>query len=147
MSYRTHPAIFQKILDQSVNKQRLGFVWNSNCPSIPNEILENGAGRNASGRLFCVFDQYQWKIRLHYLAMGTGQTKILSHWRAKKNSLPHGFFTHCKIRNNFFSRFDREKKKKTRMTFLAAVKSETRIFSRLPQTMCSSIYLKVNKVS
>ena len=23
----------------------------------------------------------------HYLAMGTGQTKILSHWRAKKRSL------------------------------------------------------------
>ena len=48
------------------------------------KFWKNGAGRNASGRLFGVFDQYQWKIRLHYLAMGTGQTKILSHWRVKK---------------------------------------------------------------
>ena len=50
-SYQTRPTNIPKILDQSVKMQRLGFVLNSNCPSIPNEILQNGAGRNVSGRL------------------------------------------------------------------------------------------------
>ena len=68
-----------------------------------------------SGRFFGVFDQYQWKIRLHLptLPMGTRQTTFLSHWQAKKkNSLPHDFF--YPLRNPkqfFFLRSGRKKKK------------------------------------
>ena len=41
------------------------------------------------------------------------------------------FFTHCEIRNFFFSRSGRKKNPPSLMTLLAAVKSETRIFWRL----------------
>ena len=99
---------FPKILDQSVNMQRLGFVENSNCSIISNKIYENGAGRNASGRLF---DQYQWKIRLHYLDMRTRQIKMLSHRRAKKNA-PSWLFYQCQIRKILFSRSGRKNKTK-----------------------------------
>ena len=80
--------------------------------------------------------------------MGMGQTKILSHLKnvfstltfccwlpfglaSKKNSFSHDFFTHCEISNMFFSRSGMKNKNPSRMTFLAAVISETRIFLRL----------------
>ena len=43
--------------------------------------------------------------------MGMGQTQILSHQRAKKK-LPHDFFIHCEIRNNFVFKVWQEKTKK-----------------------------------
>ena len=81
---------------------------------------------------FGVFDQYQWKIRLHYLAMGTEQTKILSHQQAKKTRSLMTFLPSAKSETILFSRSGRKKKNPaSRMTFLAALKSETRLFLRL----------------
>ena len=100
--------------------------------------------------VFSTNNNAKQKIRLHYLAMGTGETKILFHlktltfccwlvyflvWQAKKK-FPlscHDILPTAKSETIFFQGLAGKKPKKppSRMTFLAAVKSETRIFLKL----------------
>ena len=145
-SYHTRPAIFRKY---SIS-QLTCSDWVSSKTQIVRafrmKFCKMALPETPSGRLFGVFDQYQWKIRLHLhtLPMGMGQTKFLSHWQAKKKNPSLMPFLPIENRNNFFSRSGRKKNKKpSRMTFLAAVKSETSIFLRLAwYKIFIAIYIK-----
>ena len=120
-----HLTIFGKYFISQLTCRHY-WVTSETQRSIPNEILNNGTGRNAGAFSTNSLPNLEDQTTLSYLVMGTGQTKILFHlisvqhlhfvisyfsvWRAKKKSLPHDFFTHCEIRKKFFFKVWQDKK-------------------------------------